>query len=119
VREQVQRAQSTAAGAVALSLAKSSVCVCRINSLKQNEISAPCAFLRKGQSSAPCALLKKSSKANGILNLKRVFEVKAGCHSSKITGVISKGRLYMKKVKYSSQDLRNAIYGICRCNCLS
>ena len=72
MREQVQSAQSTAAGAVALSLQKSSVCVCKINSLKQNEISALCAFLRKGQSSEPCALLKKSSKAIGILKL---FEV--------------------------------------------
>ena len=57
-----------------------------------------------------CALLKKL-KVNGILNLKRVFEVKSWLPFQHVTGVIFKYRLCCEEVEYSSQELRDAVYG--------
>ena len=50
-----------------------------------------------------------------MLDLKRVFEVESWLPFQHVTGVIPKYRLCCEEVEYSSQDLRDAVYGICRC----
>ena len=85
-----------------ISAKESFICVRKIINLKQSEISAPCAFYRRGQSSAPCALLKKSSKAIGLIEVKKKYsKFRAGCQSSGMRMSVNKYRLWLKQIQLS------------------
>ena len=44
-----------------------------------------------------------------------VWNLEAGCHFQQATDVICINIALFEEVEYSSQELRDAVYGICRC----